>query len=188
LPTLQSVLAEEDALMDSDERTYSKSEIREKRRVLSQMLALQQRQLDALAKMDEAADELDQVEREMAALARGATDPDRPADAAPAEPEMTGERAVAVMRDDHPNLWCDGRGILGDFTTRGWVGDKDPELVLQSLRHSLWRLALHNSHVQRKTENGKHYYRYVLEPDALVPVTQVNGAARPALQREPSDG
>jgi hypothetical protein len=153
-----------------DERTYSKSEIRERRRELSQLVALQQRQLAALAKMDEAADELDQVEREMAALASGGTQSEQPADAVPAEPEMTGERAVAVMRDDHPNVWCDARGIIGDFTARGWIGDKDPDLVLQSLRHSLRRLALHNPHVERRIEGSKHYYRYVTHSNGEAPV------------------
>lgn len=172
-----------------DERVYSKTDIRERRRELSQLVALQQRQLAALAKMDEAADELDLVEREMAELASGGAGPE-PAETAPAEPEMTGERAVAILRDDHPNAWCDGRGILERFQIRGWVGDKDPEHVLQSLRHSLRRLALHHPHIERRTEKGgRHYYRYVTNPaGAPVPTVKINGAAVPAYLRGASDG
>jgi len=166
-----------------DERTYSKSEIRERRRELSQRLALQQRQLDALAKMDEAAEELEQVEREMATLARGGTEPEQPADAAPPEPQMTGERAVAIMRDDHPDTWLPARDVLVGMVKRGWSKDKDTDLALQSLRHSLRRLALHNDHVERKTDGTKHFYRYVTSLDSDVPVSvRVNGAAVPADQ------
>jgi hypothetical protein len=173
-----------------DERTYSKSEIRERRRELSQRLALQQRQLDALAKMDEAADELDQVERELAALDRGGAEPEQPADAVPPEPQMTGERAVVIMRDDHPDTWLPARDVLTGMVKRGWSKDKDSDLALQSLRHSLRRLALHNDHVERKTEGAKHFYRYVtrLGSDVPVPSVRVNGVAVPAHQGGLSDG
>lgn len=182
-----------------DERTYSKSEIRERRRELSQLLALQQRQLDALAKMDEAADELDQVEREMAALASGGTQPEQSSETEPAEPQMTGERALTIMRDDQPDTWLAARRVLEGMDMRGWVGDKDPVLALQSLRHSLRRLALHNPHVERKTDGSTHYYRYrtSLDSDAQIPVkvngvsasgVAVNGTAHPALHGGLSDG
>jgi hypothetical protein len=173
-----------------DERVYSKTDIRERRRELSQLVALQQRQLAALAKMDEAADELDQVEREMADLASRGADPEQPAETAPAEPEMPGERAVVILRDDHPNAWCDGRGILEGFERHDWVGDRDPELLLQSLRHSLRRLALHHPNIERRTEKGgRHYYRYVTKPArAEAPSVNINGTAVPAYMRGPSDG
>ena len=174
--------------MDSDERTYSKSEIREKRRALSQMLALQQRQLDALAKMDDAADELDQVEREMAALARGGTQPDQSSEAATPEPQMTGERALTIMRDDHPDTRLAARDIMADMVKRGWAEDTD--LALQSLRHSLRRLALRNEHVERDDSGVTHYfiYRTRLDSDAQIPV-KVNGvSAHRALQGGPSHG
>ena len=171
-----------------DERTYSKSEIREKRRELSQRLALQQRQLDALAKMDEAADELEQVEREMAALARGGTEPEQPADAAPPEPQMRGERAVAIIRDDHPDTWLPARDVLAGMVKRGWSQDDDH--ALQSLRHSLRRLAIHNDHVERKADGTRYLYRYVTrsDSDAPVPSAPMNGVAVPAYQGGLSDG
>jgi hypothetical protein len=185
--------------MDTDERTYSKSEIRERRRELEQLVALQQRQLDALAKMDEAADELDQVEREMADLASGGTQPEQSSDTEPPEPQMTGERAVTIMREDYPDTWLAARRVLEGMDVRGWVAGKDPALVLQSLRHSLRRLALHNPNVERKTKGSTHYYRYrtSLDGDALTPVkanavsasaVAVNGTARPALQGVLRDG
>jgi hypothetical protein len=186
--TLSAFLAEEERFMEED-RVYSKTQIRARHRELEQLVALQQRQLAALAKMDEAAEELDLVEREMAALERRGAEPEQAADAVSAEPEMTGERAVAVMRDDHPGLWLGARSLLGDFTRRGWIGGKDPELVLQSLRHSLRRLALHNPNVERKTEGGTHYYRYVTNSDARVPVpsVKINGTPVPALLGGPGD-
>jgi hypothetical protein len=170
----------------TDERVFSKTDIRERRRELSQLVALQQRQLAALAKMDEAADELDQVEREMAELASGGTTPEQGAEPAPAEPEMTGDRAVAILRDDHPNAWCDGRGILEGFARHDWIGDRDPEHVLQSLRHSLRRLAISHPHIERRTEKGgRHYYRYVIKSASVpVPTVKINGAAVPAYLRE----
>ncbi len=167
-----------------DERVYSKSDIRERRRELSQLVELQQRQLAALAKMDEAAEELDQVEREMAALTSRSAEPEQPEEVGPAEPEMTGERAVAILRDDHPNAWCDGRGILEGFAMHGWVGHRDPELVLQSLRHSLRRLAESHPYIERRTEKGgRHYYRYVTKPSPMVPTLKINGAAVPAYMQ-----
>ena len=169
--------------MDGDDRTYSTSEIRERRRELSQLVALQQRQLAAFAKMDEAAEELAQVEREIAALERGeAEPPEQPADITPDEPQMTGERAVVILRDDHPDEWCDGRSVLDGFGRHGWIGDRNPDLLIQSLRHSLRRLADNHPHIERKTVNAKHLYRYVtqLDSDALIPVAHINGAAHPA--------
>jgi hypothetical protein len=171
--------------MNGDDRTYSTSEIREKRREVERWVTLQQRQLAALAKIDEGTLELEQVEREMAALTRGEAEPEQPADVASDEPQMTGERALMILKDDHPDEWRDGRGTLGDFAGHGWIGDRDPEIFLQSLRHSLRRLADNNPHVERKTEKGgKHYYRYNthLDRDALIPVAAVNGVAHPALR------
>lgn len=166
-----------------DERTYTKSEIRERRRVAAQWIALQQRQLDALAKLDEAADELDQVEREMADFAAGGADHEPASDVA--EPQMTGERALLIMREAHPEMWLSARDIMTDMVRRGWSEDTD--LALSSLRHSLRRLALRNEHVERKINGPKHFYRYTTRSDALIPVTRVsglavNGKAYPALQ------
>jgi hypothetical protein len=72
-----------------DERTFSKSAIRERRLALQRQLALQQRQLEALAKLDDAADELERVEREIEALSRGETqaEPEQPVEAVPGEPQ-----------------------------------------------------------------------------------------------------
>lgn len=183
--------------MDRDDRTYSKSEIRERRRELSQLVALQQRQLDALAKMDEAAEELDQVEREMAALARGETGGGQPAEAVSAEPQMTGERALAILRD-HAGTWLTVRDVLTDMLKRGWAVDTETERarVMQTLRHSLRRLALHNDHVERNGAGTTFYYRYVVPdsdvlvavPSAVAPVPRANGVALPAYQGGPNHG
>jgi hypothetical protein len=166
--------------MESDERTYSKSEIRERRRAATQLLALQQRQLDALAKMDDAADELEQVEREMEALSRDGVQPEQSAETVPAEPQAIGERALVILMD-RPDAWLGARDVLAGMDRRGWV-DTDTEHALQRLRHSLRRLALRSPSVERNESGTTFLYRYVSPPDseARAPVSHVNGVARPA--------
>ncbi len=165
-----------------DERMFSKTEIREKRRELSQLVALQQRQLAALAKMDEAADELDQVEREMDALTRTGNQPELPADA---DPLMTGLRALKIL-EDRAGIPHNVQSILDEWMKRGWSPDTEHErvLVLGRLRHSLARLTKSNQHVQRDMTENTYYYTYVesLDSDALIPIVKINGAAHPALQ------
>jgi hypothetical protein len=168
--------------MDSTERTYSVSEIREQRRVTAQRLALQQRQLDALAKMDEAADELEQVEREMEALDRGETQPEHPAEAVSREPHAIGERSTKIL-EDHADIWLYPRDILAEMDKRGWM-DTDPGHAIQRLRHSLRRLAQNNPQIERDETGTTYRYRYRsrIEGYALIPVEHPNGTARPALQ------
>jgi hypothetical protein len=145
-----------------DERTYSKSEIRERRREAEQWLPLQQRQLAALAKLDEAYDELDQVEREMAALARGGTQPEQPAETAPSDPRMTGERALRIL-EDRAGSRLAPKDVVDDWMKRGWSVDTSEERkrVLAVLRHSLRRLARNNEHVERDETGTTFYYWYV---------------------------
>lgn len=169
--------------MNSGERTYSKSEIRERRLALQQQLTLQQRQLDALAKMDDAADELERVELEMAALSRGEAQPEEPEQAVPGEPQTIGPRALTIL-EEHPNKWLTPRDILAEMEKRGWM-DTDPDHAIQRLRHSLRRLAHSNPQVERD-ENGTTFrYRYVSRVDVTVyrvpqtPAT-VSHANRPA--------
>lgn len=174
--------------MNADERIYSMSEIRERRRATSQMLALQQRQLDALAKMDEAAAELEQVEREMEALSRGGPQPEQPTEALPQEPKTTGERALKILRDDHPDTWLYVRDVLAGMEERGWV-DTDRNVAMQRLRHSLPRLVQSNARVERDETDTGHRYRYVSRTDgyASAAVSRANGAAYPALQGRQND-
>jgi hypothetical protein len=182
--------------MDTDERTYSMSEIREKRRAAEQLLALQQRQLAALAKIDEGTAELEQVEREMEALAHGETQPEQPDEAVPPEPQATGEREPQAIGErtlkilqDHQGIWRAGRDVLADMEKRGWV-DTDTDHAMQRLRHSLSRLARSNDQVECNKNGMTYLYRYVprVDSDLLVPVPHPNGVAYPALQGGPSDG
>jgi hypothetical protein len=173
--------------MDSSERTYSKSEIRERRRELSQRLALQQRQLDALAKMDEAADELDQVEREMEALSRGETNTDQLAETVPREPLGIGKRTLMILKDQ-PDTWLGVREVYAEWAKRGWM-DGDEHLVMQRLRHCLPRLVNSNEHVERDDRGVTHLYRYRshLEGYAPAPVPFTNGTAHTVQVRGTDD-
>lgn len=171
-----------------DERTYSKSEIRERRVALQQRLTLQQRQLDALAKMDEAADELEQVEREMEALDRGGAQPEQPAEAAPPEPHFIGERSLTILMD-RADTWLIPRDVLTDMEKRGWI-DTDTNHAMQRLRHALRRLADSNPNVERDESGTTYRYRWRSGIDGYAPtaVSHANGVAYPALQRGLSDG
>jgi hypothetical protein len=186
--------------MDNAERTYSKSEIRERRRKLEQTLALQQRQLAALAKMDEAADELDQVERELAELAdeepltAGQPAPDLPSDdLSPYDPGTTGGRSEAILKS-RPLTWLNVREVLSESAGRGWTsGD---ELARMSYRAALRRLAHNNDHIERDESGITHLYRWVPGQDdeqaalTLAPVMHANGSgyAQAAAQGGESDG
>jgi len=194
--------------MDHDERTYSKSEIREQRREAEKRLPLEQRRLAALAKIDEAHEELEQVERELEALDRERTSPEQPADAEeleqvereletldrertspeqPAEadsPEPTtiGERMLKIMKE-HADIWLEPRNVLAELDKRGWM-DTDPGHGIQRVRHSLRRLANSNPHVERDESGPTFRYRYVSRPDtdAPVPIARINGVPHSALQ------
>jgi len=177
--------------LNTDERTYSMSEIREQRRVTTQRLALEQRRLDALAKMDEAAAELEQAERELEALRRGETQAGEPAEAVHGEPEphAIGERSAKIL-EDHADTWLVPRDILAEMDKRGWV-DTDTTHALQRLRHALRRVAISNPNVERDESGATFRYRYVssrIDGFAVSAVPQGNGAAYPALQRGQSNG
>lgn len=170
--------------MDNDGRTFSTSEIRERRRRLEQQLALQQRQLDALAKMDEAAAELEQAERDMDALSRGDVQPEQPAGAVhpDSEPHAIGERSAKILQE-RAGTWLIPRDIMAEMDKRGWM-DTDPAHAIQRLRHSLRRLAHSNPNVERDESGATYRYRWRAETEsyALTVVPYVNGAAYPALQ------
>lgn len=170
--------------MDS-ERTYSMSEIREQRRVTAQRLALEQRRLDALAKMDDAAAELEQAERELDALRRGETQAGEPAQAVPFEPEphAIGERSVKIIKDG-AGAWLEPRDIFAEMDRRGWV-DASEAAVLQRLRHSLRRLADNNPNVERDESRTTFRYRWRSDMEGYAPtaVSRANGTAYPALPR-----
>jgi hypothetical protein len=188
--------------MDSDERTFRTSEIREQRRRLERRVALQQRQLEALAKLDEAAAELEQVERDlqqaerdMEAPPREDAQPRQPAevvhpDAQPrqpaevvhpdAEPSATGERSAKILKDQ-AGTWLAPRAIMAEMEKRGWV-DGPSDLVIGRLRHSLRRLADNHPSIERDESNTTYRYRW--RPDAeddraLALVPDANGAAYP---------
>jgi hypothetical protein len=174
--------------MDSSDRTYRMAEIREERRVAALLLALQQRRLDALAKMDEASDELEQAERELAALMRGETQPGQPAETVTPEPRTIGERTLKIL-EDHPDAWLTVRDVLTGMDERGWL-DTDPKHAMQRLRHCLPRLVRANEHVECDQDDMTHRYRARSRMDgyALVAVPHANGAAYPALQGGHNDG
>jgi hypothetical protein len=172
-------------MMDNDERTFRTSEIREQRRRLEQRLALQQRELDALAKMDEAAAELEQVEREMEALSRGDAEPQQPAEAVhtDSEPNATGERSAKILKDK-AGTWLVPREIMAEMDKRGWV-DGPPDLVIGRLRHSLRRLADNHPNIERDESDTTYRYRWRADTEddsapALVPYA--NGVAYPVPQ------
>jgi hypothetical protein len=169
--------------MDS-ERIYSMTEIREERRVAALLLALQQRRLDALAKMDEAADELEQVEREMEALKRGESQPEQPASAETSEPKTIGERVLKVL-EDHADTWMTVRDVQLDMAGREWWdADTDTTHAMQRLRHCLPRLVRSNDHVEVNQNEMTHLYRArSVETYAVVAVPNVNGATYPALPK-----
>lgn len=171
--------------MSTDERTYSMSEIREQRRVTSQRLALEQRRLDALAKMDEAASELEQAERELDALRRGETQAEQPAEAVSPEPEprTIGERSAKILKD-HAGTWLEPRDILTEMNEHGWV-DTDSGKAIQRLRHSLRRLAQSNPQVDRDESGMTYRYKWRSDMDgyAATAVSHANGAPYPALER-----
>jgi len=172
--------------MDNDERTYSKSEIRERRREVSQLLALQQRQLDALAKMDEAADELEEVEREIAALTRREARAEQSGPAVPPEPATTGERGLTILQAQ-PDIWLTTRQVLAEMAMRGWAAEDDH--ARQALRASLRRLARRNDQVERDDDGMTHSYRWVSRQDGQqvqAPAAHLNG--HPAHQGGLSDG
>lgn len=165
-----------------NERTYSVSEIRERRRATERLVALQQRRLDALAKIDEGTAELEQADREIEALARGETRPEEPAETLTSEPQTIGLRVLTILKD-HADTWMPGRGVLGGMEERGWMDD-DTEKVMQRLRHCLPRLVASNPHVECNKDGTTYLYRYRsrLDSDLLVPVPHPNGMAYPALQ------
>jgi hypothetical protein len=168
--------------MDS---TYGKIEIRdqirEQRRKAAQLAALQQQQLDALTKMDEAATELERVEREIAALVRGDSVPETAPETVSPVPQMTGERAVTIL-ESHHGARLAVRNVVDDWMKRGWSEDtpEERERVTAILRHALARAARKNAHVRRDERGPTFYYWYVSDADALVPVTKVNGEAHVA--------
>jgi hypothetical protein len=171
--------------MDNDGRTFSTSEIRERRRRLEQQVALQQRQLEALAKMDEAAAELEQAERDMEALSHGGSPPQQPADGTvhlDPEPQATGERSVKILKDQ-AGTWFEPREIMAEMDRRGWL-NTDPHLAIGRLRHSLRRLADNNPRVERDQSGATYRYRWRTDTEdrALTPVPHANGTAYPALQ------
>jgi hypothetical protein len=195
--------------MDSDELTWSKSEIRQQRREAERRFALgekrrvlEQRHLDVLAKIEEATEELGQILREMEALDQPAetvdvdraeivsdgpppemTSPVPPAETVMPGPQTIGERAKVIIKE-HAGTWLIPREILADMEERGWV-DAEREVVMQRLRHSLRRVA-NNPDFERDETGTTFRYRYVPRADgnALTPVLQANGARYPGPQGE----
>ena len=171
--------------MDGADRTYSMSEIREKRRAEAQWLALHQRKLDALAKIDEGTAELEQVEREMEALARGEAEPKQPAVTAPPDedPRTIGERLKKILME-RTDAWLEPRDFLAEMDERGWV-DTDPDKAIQRVRHSLRRLADGNPGVERDNSGATYRYRWRRDMDGHAPVavSPANGIAYAALPR-----
>ncbi len=193
-------------MMDSDERTYSKRDIRVQRREAERRiardekrLALQQRHLTVLAKIDEATEELELIEQEMEALDQPETvktapaeavssdqaaeisQPDVPAVTVSPEPLTIGERSKAILKE-HPGTWLIVRDILAEMSKRGWV-DTELEVAMQRLRHSLRRVA-NNPDFERDETSTTFRYRYVPRTDGteVTPVLHVNGAGYPVLQ------
>lgn len=93
-----------------DERTYGKTEIRGRRLALEQQVALQQRELEVLAKIDDAYAELERIEREKEARSRGETrlDPQSAEPEAvssepqPAEPEVPVRAVPSELKTSDP--------------------------------------------------------------------------------------
>jgi len=180
--------------MPTSERTYSKSEIRERRLALQQQITLEQRQLDALAKMDDAADELERVEREIAALTSGEAQPEETEQADPGAPQTIGARVLAIL-EEQAGTWLTPREVLAEMDKRGWT-ETDPAHAIGRLRHSVRRLAQSNAHVERDETSTTYRYRYVVRVEAPAPAvvlqpslytTPGNGYAVPAY-RSPANG
>jgi len=173
--------------MDSDERTYGKTDfrdqIREQRRTASLWVTLRQQELDALAKIDEGAGELEQVQRAMAALARGESVAESPTAVISLDPQMTGGRALKIL-ESHHGARLAVRNVVDDWMKLGYSEDTEEERkrVTAILRHSLARLAAKNDHVKRDERGPTFYYWYVADTDDSAPVAKANGTAQPALQ------
>jgi hypothetical protein len=176
--------------MDGAERTYSMTEIREERRVAALLLALQQRRLDALAKIDEGTAELEQADREIEALARGEAEPKQPAVATPPDedPRTIGERLKKILMD-RTGIWLEPRDTLAEMDKHGWV-DTDPDKAIQRVRHSLRRLADSNPSIERDNSGATYRYRWRRDIDGHAPVavSSANGMAYPALPGGRTDG
>ena len=200
-------------MMDSDERTYSKRDIRVQRREAERRialdekrLALQQRHLAVLARIDEATEELEQIEREMEALDQPAEtvssdraetvssdqaaetiSADQPAETVSPDPQTIGERSKLILKE-HAGTWLVAREILTEMNKRGWV-DTELEVAMQRLRHSLRRVA-NNPDFERDETGTTFRYRYVPRADgnALTPVLHANGGRLLGLQGELSVG
>ena len=174
-----------------DERTYSKTEIREKRRAMEQRLALEQRQLEALIKMDEAADALEQAERELKALDSGSLQPERATtEAVQPDPDLRaiGERSAKIL-EDHAGNWLVPREILAEMDERGWIETDDINKAMQRLRHALKRLA-DNERIERDESGVTNRYRWRPSLDSYAPVavSHANGPVHPALYGGRADG
>jgi hypothetical protein len=137
---------------ETSERIYTRNEIRARLRVAEQLLALEQRKLSALVKMEKAAAEIEYVERAMEALDRGEglPEPDTRLALATRGPGTAAAPALAVLMG-RPGDWLSMRDILAG------TGRADP----QSLRHALRRLTERDSRVQRRRSGQMFLYRYV---------------------------
>jgi hypothetical protein len=171
------VVKPEEAVMD----TLSMAEIREQRRQAELRLPLEQRELAALAKLEEAAEELQQVRRELAELDSEGTPSQLPAEEAEHElkaadhEEISVEEPVEVVADEEPSAigerttlilkeragtWLAARPVMAELYARKWM-DADEHHAIMRVRHTLRRIAISNPHVECDESGTTKRYRYV---------------------------
>lgn len=147
--------------MDADDRSFTISEIRERLARAECELSLQQRRVDALRKMAEAADELELAEREMS--------PDSAAEAAPRlersppDPGKTGARSLVIVQSDTSRDWTP-RQVWAQAVEWGWAeSTKDAR---SAYRVALNRLAEREEQLTRTQAGLTFAYRWVAaDPD-----------------------
>ena len=172
--------------MDTDSMREIRSEIRAQRRQAEMRLPLEQRRLAALAKLDEAHEELELVKRELEALDCETTSPEQPAEddpleppglvdgeetsvehpaevASAEEPNAIGERTLTILKES-AGTWLAPRPVLAELYAHNWM-DADQYHAIMRVRHTLRRLAISNPHVERDESGPTKRYRYVTPTD-----------------------
>jgi len=143
--------------MNSDDRTFSLSEIHERQREAERQAALMQRRAEALRKLAEAAEELEQAEREMASPDAKPVAEVVPEPTASPEPGTTGGRALLILRE-RAGERMNPREMKDEMVARGWA--EDTEDARAAIRVSLTRLARRDPHVERVESGPTHAYRW----------------------------
>jgi hypothetical protein len=143
--------------MDSDDRTFSLSQIRAAHAEADRQAAAFQRRADALRKMAEAAEELEAAERELAS--DGPLEGPAPAEQpSPSEPRKTGDRVEMILRSDPSRTW-NPHQMHDEMVERRWAQPtKDGR---SAVRVALSRLAEREPRITRTPDGMTYVYKWV---------------------------